>query len=82
VGNKKVDGDYWMTATVAEVQLIKQNYTKAAELYQAAVNMAPEEIGSHESTWLQAKRLMKVLGPSQAEYDQVAKAFKHLPSSP
>jgi tetratricopeptide (TPR) repeat protein len=82
VGNKKVDGDYWMTATVAEVQLIKQNYTKAAELYQAAVNMAPEEIGSHESTWVQAKRLMKILGPSQVDYDQVAKAFKHLPSSP
>jgi hypothetical protein len=82
VGNKKVDGDYWMTATVAEVQLIKQNYGKAAELYQAAVNMAPEEIGSHESTWLQAKRLMEVLAPSQSEYDQVAKAFKHLPPSP
>lgn len=82
VGSKKVDGDYWMTATVAEVQLISQNYAKAAELYQAAVNMAPEEVGSHESTWLQAKRLMEVLAPSQAEYDQVAKAFKHLPKSP
>jgi tetratricopeptide (TPR) repeat protein len=80
VGTKKVDGDYWMTATVAEVQLIKQNYGQAAELYQAAVNMAPEEIGSHESTWLQAKRLMEVLAPSQPEYDQIAKTFKHLSS--
>jgi predicted Zn-dependent protease len=79
VGSKKVDGDYWMTATVAEVQLIKQNYPRAAELYQAAVNMAPEEIGSHESTWLQAKRLMAVLKPSQADHDLVAKAFSHLP---
>ena len=82
VGSKKVDGDYWMTATVAEVQLIKKNNTKAAELYQAAVNMAPEEVGSHEATWLQAKRLMEVLAPSQPEYDQIAKAFKHLPSLP
>jgi hypothetical protein len=79
VGDKKVDGDYWKTATVAENQLIKQNYAKAAELYQAAVNMAPEEVGSHESTWLQAKRLMAVLKPAQADYDLVAKAFSHLP---
>lgn len=50
VGTQKVDGDYWMTATVTEIQLIKQNYAKAAELYQATMNMAPEEIGSHEST--------------------------------
>jgi hypothetical protein len=82
VGAKKAEGDYWMTATVAEVQLIKKNYAKAAELYQAGVNMAPEEIGSHESTWFQAKRLMEVLPLSQSEYDQVAKAFRHLPSSP
>ena len=81
VGSKKVDGDYWMTATVAEVQLIKQNYSKAAELYQAAVYMAPEEIGSHKSTWLQARRLMAALNPAQPEYDLVAKAFKHLPAS-
>jgi hypothetical protein len=44
--------------------------------------MAPEEIGSHESTWAQAKRLMEVLSPSRADYDQVAKTFKHLPPSP
>jgi tetratricopeptide (TPR) repeat protein len=81
VGTKKVDRDYFKTATVAEVQLIQQNYAKAAELYRAAVSMAPEEVGSHESTWLQAKRLMAVLKPSQADHDLVAKAFKHLPAS-
>ena len=52
VGTAKRENDYWMTATAAEVQLIKRNYAVAAELYQAAVAMAPEERGSHESTWL------------------------------
>jgi hypothetical protein len=77
VGNKKVEGDYWKTATVAEVQLIRQNYAEAAELYKAAVNMAPEEVASHETTWLQAKRLMEVLGPSPSDHDRIAKVFGH-----
>lgn len=66
------------TATAAEVQLIKQNYSLAAELYAAAVSMAPEETGSHESTWLQARRLMEVLAPSPEEYNRIAKVFQHL----
>lgn len=79
VGTKKVDQDYWKTATVAEVQLIKQNYRNAAELYEAAVTMEPESLGSHESTWLQARRLMDVLKPSGDDRALVSKAFAHLP---
>jgi len=77
VGHNKIEGDYWKTATIAEVQLIRQNYAKAAELYKAAVNMAPEEVASHETTWLQARRLMEVLCPSPSDYDQIAKVFEH-----
>ena len=50
-----------MTATVAEVQLIRQNYDHAAKLYLDAVAIAPEEIGSHKSTWQQAQLIMEKL---------------------
>ena len=78
VGSNKVEGDYSKTATVAEIQLIKQNYSLASDLYAAAVSMAPEEIDSHESTWLQAKRLMEVLTPSSDNYYKIAKVFQHV----
>lgn len=80
VGNKKYDGDYWMTATAAEVQLIKQNYDKAAELYDDAVAMSPTARGDHETTWIQAKRLMEKLNPPPASREQVARIFTHLGS--
>lgn len=80
VGIEKVEGNYWETATVAEVQLMRKNYLKAAELYLAAVTMEPESTGSHETTWLQAKRLMAVLKPSEEERNLIAKAFSHLPA--
>jgi len=78
VGTDKEEGNYWLTATVAEVQLIKQNYEKAAQLYSCAVAMKPEEIASHESTWGQAKRLMEKLHPAVDQRQLVAKAFQHL----
>jgi tetratricopeptide (TPR) repeat protein len=81
VGTEKVEGKYWETATVAEVQLMRKNYLKAAELYLAAVTMEPESIGSHETTWLQAKRLMAVMKPSEEEQNLIAKVFAHLPAS-
>ena len=67
-----------MTATVAEVQLIRQNYDQAAKLYSNAVAMATEERGSHESTWNQAQLLMEKLKISSEKRAQIAKAFAHL----
>ena len=55
VGTEPIANDYWKTATVAEVQLLRANYDKAAQLYQAAVVVAPDDIGSHESTCAQAR---------------------------
>jgi tetratricopeptide (TPR) repeat protein len=72
-------GDYWMTATVAEVFLIQRNYSEAARVYEAAVRMAPKEIASHETTWKQACRLMQKLQPNTRERDCIRKAFSHLP---
>jgi len=36
VGTEAKPGDYWHTATVAEVQLIQRNFAKAAKLYEVA----------------------------------------------
>ena len=67
-----------MTATVAEVQLIRRNYGQAAMLYIDAVTMAPEEAGSHKSTWQQAQLLMEQLGTCDEKRAEIAKAFSHL----
>jgi hypothetical protein len=78
VGMKAWAGDYWKTATVAEACLIQKKYKQAGQFYEAAVDMAPEEIGSQRSTWLQARRLMDKLGPTSDERALVGKAFEHL----
>jgi predicted Zn-dependent protease len=75
VGTVRVKGDYWKTATVAEVQLIRRRYAQAAELYAAAVEDDPEAKGSHDSTRGQARRLMDKLQPDDAERAAVEAAF-------
>jgi hypothetical protein len=78
VGTKVFPGDYWKTATVAEALLMQKSYGRAGEVYRDAVAMAPEEIGSHMKTWLQARRLMNKLGATDAERALVQEAFTHL----
>jgi tetratricopeptide (TPR) repeat protein len=70
--------DYWDAATIAEVQLDKQDFPKAAELYRAAVNKAPEEYGSHRSTYEQLLRLLEHLKPTDAQREALLKPFAHL----
>jgi hypothetical protein len=79
VGTRAKSGDYWYTATVAEVQLLQKNYRAAGRLYADAVAMAPKERGSHNTTWTQACRLMRTLGPTDEDRALVRKAFAHLP---
>jgi TIR domain/MAP3K TRAFs-binding domain len=79
VGTEPRAGDYWWTATVAEVVLIRKQYLDAGRLYDAAVRMAPKEIASHETTWRQACRLMQKLNPTADERRTVRDAFAHLP---
>ncbi|MGC4037197.1 MAG: toll/interleukin-1 receptor domain-containing protein [Chitinophagaceae bacterium] len=74
-GTTAVPGDYWKTATIGESFLIKKKYKEAAEMYGKAIAMARHEKGSHESTLLQAKRLMEVLKPTEDERNTVIKAF-------
>ena len=78
VGNKAIDGDYWQTATIAEVLLIQKKYKEAADMYQQAVDESPTEIKSHESSWKQAKLLLDKLEPGDQTKAQVLEAFKHL----
>ncbi len=78
VGNKAVPGDYWQTATVAEVLLIQKKYKEAADMYQQAVDIAPSEKASHESTLKQAKLLLEKLQASSETQTEVLQAFKDL----
>ena len=79
VGSEPRAGDYWWSATVGEVYLIRKQYAHAARVYTAAKAMAPKETGSHESTWTQACRLMAYLNPSDEERAMVRAVFTHLP---
>ncbi len=78
-GVEAVKDDYWKTATIAEVFLIQKKYKEAGAMYEKAVAMARMERGSHETSWLQAKRLMEKLKPTEEERAFVRKAFGHLP---
>jgi hypothetical protein len=75
IGTERRNGDYWATATAAEVQLIRRRFADAATLYAAAVEDDPEAKGNHESTRAQARRLMDSLSPSAKERDLIEKAF-------
>ncbi len=75
VGNERRKRDYWGTATVAEVQLIRGRFAQAAALYAAAVEDDPEAKGNHDSTRAQARRLMEVLVPTDAERAAIEAAF-------
>lgn len=79
VGTEAKKRDYWATATVAEVQLIRRQYAKAAALYAAAVEDDPEAKGNHGSTLAQARRLMDKLGPTEAERAAIEAAFGGTP---
>lgn len=75
VGTGRRRGDYWGTATVAEVQLIRGRFAEAAALYAAAVEDDSEAKGNHESTRAQARRLMEVLAPTDSERAEIEAAF-------
>lgn len=79
VGVAPRPGDYWGTATAAEAQLVQENYEVALKLYQAAVDMTPNEYGSHESTRRQARLLMKHLNTPAEVQARVEEVFAHLP---
>lgn len=75
LGTEPRSGDYWATATVAEVQLIRRRYAEAARLYATAVEDDPEAKSNHDSTRQQARRLMDALAPSPEERESIEKAF-------
>ncbi|MEM9271500.1 MAG: toll/interleukin-1 receptor domain-containing protein [Cyanobacteria bacterium P01_F01_bin.143] len=75
VGTKVVSGNYWKTATIAEVQLIRQNYVEAAKLYREAVLIEPDSSGKHQTTLGQARLLMECFDTSATNRDLIEKAF-------
>lgn len=82
VGTVPEPDDYWKTATIAEILLIKKQWAEAGKMYEAAVEMARWEVGSHQSTWTQACRLMEKLQPSPEERALIRSPFRHLPDCP
>jgi len=78
VGTSPILNDYWKTATVAEVFLIKKQYREAGEMYEEAILLEPKSYGSHESTKNQALKLLDKLQANENEKNQVLKAFSHL----
>ncbi|MGZ5135830.1 MAG: TRAFs-binding domain-containing protein [Flavitalea sp.] len=79
IGTNPHPGDYWKTATVAEILLLQKKYKEAGRIYQEAVKMARTETGSHKSSWKQAVRLMEKLKPETEDRLAVLNAFKHIP---
>lgn len=79
VGTTPHARDYWKTATVGEAFLIQKKYEDAGRLYEAAVSAARSEIGSHQSTWKQACRLMAKLLPTAEQRALIRKPFEQLP---
>ncbi len=82
VGADAKPNDYWMTATVAEVQLIQRHFADAARRYGDAVAMAPGRIDDHRSSLKQANRLLEHLAATAEEAALVRKAFAHLAPEP
>lgn len=78
VGTSPIPNDYWKTATVAEVFLIKKQFKEAGEMYAEAILIEPKSFGSHESTKNQALKLLEKLQANENEKTQVLEAFKHL----
>lgn len=78
IGTSPIPNDYWKTATVAEVLLIKKQYQEAGEMYAEAILIEPKSFGSHESTKNQALKLLDKLQANENEKSQVLEAFKHL----
>ena len=80
VGDKAVRGDYWQTATIAEVQLLQRKYAEAGDMYQQAIDIAPNQIASQDSTYRQARLLLTKLGATREEQLVVLRPFKDLPN--
>lgn len=76
VGKQAVSDDYWKTATVAEVQLIRGEYENAANIYRDAVLIDPEAVGSHKSTLGQARLLMEKLDTPEKIRVTIEKVFE------
>jgi tetratricopeptide (TPR) repeat protein len=82
VGTNVTGGqNYWDSATVAEVQLLKGNWQLAANLFRTAVENHPSEAGSHASTFGQAKLLSERLGYPPECVRAIAAAFPTVPDA-
>jgi len=61
--------DYWLTATVAEAELLLGNFGSAAENYRAATKLAGRNFSDLSSTRRQARRILESLGQPRDRLD-------------
>jgi tetratricopeptide (TPR) repeat protein len=70
VANATSGDDYWMTVTLAEVELLRGHYPEAAKLYRQAVVRHPAELGSIASS---REQVLSLFGPLKVpDADQTA----------
>ena len=60
-----VSGDYWKTASIAEAFLLLKRNDEAMAMYRAAIDGAPMETGSHDSTRVQMENILKAQGADE-----------------
>lgn len=76
VGTESKPGNYWQSATVAEVQLIQRNFDLAATRYEQAVAMAPGRADDHRSSCKQARLLLRHLNANPEQVARVLGVFR------
>ena len=76
MGVQAKPGDYWQSATVAEVQLIQRNFDLAVTRYEQAVAMTPGAEDDHRSTCRQARLLLKHLDATPEQAARVLGVFR------
>ena len=57
----EVSSEYLKIATLAEINLIRQEYDEAGRLYKKAIVLDPEAIGLHQEFLAESRRLMEAL---------------------
>jgi tetratricopeptide (TPR) repeat protein len=74
-GTTPVADDYWKTASIAEAFLLLKRNDEAMAMYRAAIDGAPMETGSHDSTRMQMENILKAQEADEETVKRFAGVF-------